>query len=398
MSDQLKGIEKVISNGISERQTLINFNLGLIDEKTTFDKKEVLALVTKIQERHDVHLSEVTNLTKCSLENFSQQQEIWQSKQSELVTAMKEKDFLVSEFTKELNGSIEAFTKETKAKFDLECQKTNEAVSAQENEIETLQTTLSEFYSNMTSMIDKARTNLQDIKGGTSRMAENHESIGQKMNEWTKEIQNHGKQYQTYVLRETKTNQDFRQQASDTLNTNKSVINQIQDSSNRVTSDVKSSLTNLGTQVNSTFDYISTSLHSQKTDICELDAKISKTSQEKLMESNDLIQKCNSCVNGVVTNTASLLNCFRKGIVTHEKETKNHLLKISDDAETFRRNEVKKYQPTGMTPARKEYRIVRDLAATSPHERIVRKFKLDNTGGSDLDSSIVSEVIFMFFL
>lgn len=392
LDDQLKSINKAINDGIKDRQSLLSINLKQIDDKTMFDKKEIVALLTQIEERHDSHLSEVTNFTKTCLDNFQQQQKAWQAKQDEFISAMKEKDFLVSEFTKSLSGSIMASIKEARAEFELEHQKTNEAVSAQEKEIESIQATLGQFYANMNIMIGKARTNVQEIKGGTAGMMQNRESVDQTLNDWSKDITTHGEQYQTLVEKEKKIDHDIKKAVTAAQKSNTTVIKKVQDCTNIVTSDVKCSLNTVGTNVSSTLQYISNALHSLNYDISDLDLKLNKTTEEQLMEAKDLAQKCNTCVTGVATNSASLLNCLRKGISTYESDTKSQLLTISDDAEKFRRNEVKTYQPTGMTPARKEYHIIRDLAATSPHDRIIRKFTLDNHAG-DLDSSIVSEVI-----
>lgn len=304
---------------------------------------------------------------------------------------MREKDLLVSDFTKSLNGTIMTFMKDSREKFDVEYQKTNEAVSAQEKEIETLHATLGQFFANMNSMIDKARTNVQEIKGGTAGMAQNRKSVDEKLSVWSNEITSHGERYQTFVDNEKRLDVGLRKIMTDSQKTNTTVINKVQDCTKTVTSDVKCSLTTLDTNVSSTLQFISGALHTQNDEIADLDTKLNKATHEKLTESGTLVQKCNASMTGVATNTASLLNCLTKGISTHESSTKTQLLTISDDAEKFRRNEVKTYQSTGMTPARKEYRIIRDLAATSPHDRIIRKFTLDNNA-SELDSSIVSEV------
>lgn len=102
---------------------------------------------------------------------------------------------------------------------------------------------------------------------------------------------------------------------------------------------------------------------------------------------------CKTCVKNSSVNCTSLLERVQKSLNEYGNETKTLVRKTSDDAEHFRRNEVKTYLPTGATPERKDYRIVRDLAATSPHDRIIRRFRMDHNNSADLDSSAtISEV------
>ena len=58
----------------------------------------------------------------------------------------------------------------------------------------------------------------------------------------------------------------------------------------------------------------------------------------------------------------------------------------------FKDEELQFYQPTGETPARKNITFPRDLAVTSPHDRIVRRFWRER-GMMDMETSItISEV------
>ncbi|XP_047993902.1 kinesin-like protein Klp61F isoform X2 [Leguminivora glycinivorella] len=51
--------------------------------------------------------------------------------------------------------------------------------------------------------------------------------------------------------------------------------------------------------------------------------------------------------------------------------------------------EFKLYSPTGKTPVRQEYRFPRTLAATSPHERILARFRAMRQNGHDEDCIVV---------
>ncbi|XP_063699517.1 kinesin-like protein Klp61F [Culicoides brevitarsis] len=390
LGQQLEAINKAISDGFSDRQTLLTFNLKQIDDKTTFNKKEILALVHEIQEKHEKHLHEVTSLTQKCSQNFEKQQKAWEAKQNDFLKVIHEKDVLVNNFTESLKSAMTTFMRESREKFDAEYKKTTEVVAKQEKELETLQSTFGQFVATMNTMLSQAKTNVADFKTGAAHLEENRKLVDAKMQSWTNDLTSHGTAYQTFIAKETKFNEELSQQATEVHETNKNSLDKMQNCTAEHVSDAKCSLTTLDKKVSTAFEDISALWHSQTREITELDTKVSKNTDEKLTSSKDLVQKCNNCVTAVTANSASLMNCLRKGIQTHESETKTKLLRVSDDAEHFRRNEIKSYQPTGQTPARKEYRIVRDLAVTSPHHRIIRKFMLDNTA-SDLDSSIVSE-------
>lgn len=78
--------------------------------------------------------------------------------------------------------------------------------------------------------------------------------------------------------------------------------------------------------------------------------------------------------------------CLQKVVVEAETKVVEHLLKCSDNLNSFNQEELVKYEPSGATPARKEYQFTRNLATTSPHDRLIRKFRLE--GAHDLDTSI----------
>lgn len=69
----------------------------------------------------------------------------------------------------------------------------------------------------------------------------------------------------------------------------------------------------------------------------------------------------------------------------------------SNEIEQFEQGDVLKYRPTGETPARKDYKMNKNLAATSPHDQIIKRLRLENGNDlneSQLDASFVAEVSF----
>ncbi|XP_063533118.1 kinesin-like protein Klp61F [Cydia strobilella] len=55
--------------------------------------------------------------------------------------------------------------------------------------------------------------------------------------------------------------------------------------------------------------------------------------------------------------------------------------------------EFKLYSPTGKTPVRAEYRFPRALAATSPHDRILARFRTMRQNGHDEDCIVVESAV-----
>uniref|UniRef100_A0A336LMR6 CSON012993 protein n=1 Tax=Culicoides sonorensis TaxID=179676 RepID=A0A336LMR6_CULSO len=387
LNAELNSINKTLSDGISNRKTLLNTHLKEILEKTHLDKNEIIDLINRMQQDQDTHTKEITNLTLNCVENLAKHQTAWLAKQDELLNAMEQKNSLVSQFVQTINGSIIDFAKDAGAAFDVDSKRANEAIELQKKELEELRQLGQLFI----SKIESANKNLESVETGTLGMMNYRKNVDQKLNDWTKDITCHSEAYQSLVKQEDNLNTELKEIISEANSSSTSILNKIQDSTKTTISDIKCSLGTLESNITSNAQYVSSTLEKQNKVFDELEFQLNEKINSKITDSANTLQKCNTCMTEVATNCASLINCLGKSVATYENETKTKLLTISDDTEKFRQNEIKVYQSTGMTPARKEYRIIRDLAATSPHDRIVRKFTLEHNN-SDLDSSIVSEI------
>ncbi|XP_069361903.1 kinesin-like protein Klp61F [Maniola hyperantus] len=119
-------------------------------------------------------------------------------------------------------------------------------------------------------------------------------------------------------------------------------------------------------------------------------------------------------VNGITTATIEQLSCISTGTAnlasscrSHENQQKLTLTTTSREIEKFYANlreEVAKleeletrclnqeyavYNPSGNTPVRAEYRFPRTLAATSPHERILARFRAMRHNTNDEDCILI---------
>lgn len=78
---------------------------------------------------------------------------------------------------------------------------------------------------------------------------------------------------------------------------------------------------------------------------------------------------------------------------------KDYLDKLTEDIkvcsrrlQSFQKEDVKIYQPTGQTPAKRDYSYPRKLVATSPHAKIIKDYWQQHNGEAILDcSAIISE-------
>ncbi|XP_055629414.1 kinesin-like protein Klp61F [Toxorhynchites rutilus septentrionalis] len=87
------------------------------------------------------------------------------------------------------------------------------------------------------------------------------------------------------------------------------------------------------------------------------------------------------------STTLSLNKQLQRNITSYQSQTNANLTELTDQVNRFHQEELSLYQPTGQTPVRKTISYARDLATTSPHDRIVRRFWRER-GMMDQDTSI----------
>lgn len=125
------------------------------------------------------------------------------------------------------------------------------------------------------------------------------------------------------------------------------------------------------------------------------------TQQENSDKLSNLIKQSASNTTIKVQQVKSLvkqtLHPFVCDIVTQLNDNFNT---INSDVEEYQSEDVFNYKPTGETPAKKDYKYNKQLSTTSPHERIIRKFRLDQGLSDSLlhDSSLIEVRNFKSFL
>lgn len=90
------------------------------------------------------------------------------------------------------------------------------------------------------------------------------------------------------------------------------------------------------------------------------------------------------------------LHQFNEMHANLESIHKDYLDKLTDDIkvcarrlQTFQKEEVKIYQPTGQTPSKRDYSYPRKLVATSPHAKIIKDYWQQHNGEAILDCSAI---------
>jgi kinesin family protein 11 len=136
-------------------------------------------------------------------------------------------------------------------------------------------------------------------------------------------------------------------------------------------------------------DYFNETLH-----------QVTKTVQESNEKSNKESEGKHENLEKIVLDERKRLESMNTTIETYVKQILNKLIqesegklletlgKCSDEIKVFNEEQLIKYEPTGSTPARKDYQFNRNLAATSPHDRLIKKMRLDLGNPVDLDASI----------
>lgn len=86
----------------------------------------------------------------------------------------------------------------------------------------------------------------------------------------------------------------------------------------------------------------------------------------------------------------SLTDALQRGLNEYGRRVTSHVTECRESIVLFHRNELQTYRSTGETPAKREYVYPRHLAQTSPDDRLVRRFRAQNscTAWQDADCSV----------
>ncbi|XP_054153934.1 kinesin-like protein KIF11 [Oppia nitens] len=105
-----------------------------------------------------------------------------------------------------------------------------------------------------------------------------------------------------------------------------------------------------------------------------------------LLSITDNIKNISECVSDKISEMCRMSQTMEKSQI-REIENRNRTF------EAFFKNDLVKDVPTGTTPQKTEYSYPRDLTQTSPHERILERFRLINADNTSFVEESESEVV-----
>ncbi|XP_055599775.1 kinesin-like protein Klp61F [Uranotaenia lowii] len=246
---------------------------------------------------------------------------------------------------------------------------------------------LKNFYESMCNQIKADRDELdrlsvvcQDVETTTNAVqtaiTETSTSIDENINHQqkdTKELEDQNKLYDECKKEHRTIVEQFLQ--NNLLKATESVCDVLKKSANRqieVLDDTnKESLTR--------WDKFSCSLQ-EKSSNCSIDHQIQIASLQQTLDRDRV------ALSEFRSSSVAMNKQLHRNTNTYQNQTNANLTELSQDVDRFLREEFTPYQPTGQTPVRKTINYPKDLAMTSPHDRIVRRFWRER-GMLDMDLS-----------
>ncbi|CAO1356128.1 unnamed protein product [Diamesa serratosioi] len=123
----------------------------------------------------------------------------------------------------------------------------------------------------------------------------------------------------------------------------------------------------------------------------KINTQIQETNETANMTHNTINERLNA-ESSRSTHQDSTLKCLvqellHKGVYEVETSVQSKLNRCSKDIAKFQDDDLIKYKSTGETPSRKEYKFNKTIAATSPHDRIIKRLRLEKGLSDTLDNS-----------
>lgn len=159
------------------------------------------------------------------------------------------------------------------------------------------------------------------------------------------------------------------------------IANEIKEHQSKAKGSLKSSMSMVSSkelQLRSQMDEVQASVIEELKHFAQMEEAIGSIDDSIKNEGSRLLVKTQE-IRSVVQQTLSGL------VQGAEASVCKKLVQSSNEIKQFEQGDVLKYRPTGETPARKDYKMNKNLAATSPHDQIIKRLRLEN--GNDLNES-----------
>lgn len=141
--------------------------------------------------------------------------------------------------------------------------------------------------------------------------------------------------------------------------------------------------------LNSQTDSIANRIRQLETEITQLETNAVKSFAGATEETLANLQTATTRQDDWNSVSVSLNTAMARDIEEYGNSVQQHVHEWCNRLDTFHRNEMQTYRSTGDTPAKREFNYPKQLAQTSPHDRLVRRFWSNVDGNvADLDCSV----------
>lgn len=294
--------------------------------------------------------------------------------QSELNQKLEKHNELIDKFCNDLKSKIDSFSAEfvrvsASLKNKTELQKTR--INAIMQLLKEVDATNDEC-SSLTSDVDKMDENMKYLEMNDLKFFKecNQAAVG----EYKSSLESFQEQYESSDKKFTE---------------NVNVIKTLTASN---TSEVKSSVIQQSELLSSYRQQTQKSIEATQSALTDNIQKSRESEEQKLDQLKETFTTENQRTTSMAEEVKSIVQQTLATLVKKSGEAINsNLQNCSSAISDFENQDVLKYKSTGKTPSRKEYRVNRNIVATSPYEKIIKRFHLES--GLDTSSSQNNSII-----
>lgn len=171
--------------------------------------------------------------------------------------------------------------------------------------------------------------------------------------------------------------------------TNEASVQQMLDHNSKEQAMIDERQTELMVLLTTQTEAIQERINRLQTEIAELDSSATATFTTDTEQSLANLRTASTRQENWNSVSVSLHNNMAREIGEYGETVASQVLMCRDRLETFHRNDLQTYRSTGETPVKREFNYPKQLAQTSPHDRLVRRFWTNFDGTvADLDCSV----------
>jgi kinesin family member 11 len=395
-----------------------------LDENTKAVKSFSSNMTKSLKELKDAHTDSGAQLQKL-VENWKKSlEDASQVDSDKLIELIKELELQQSSFHSSVNGKMismeQILTKDStenkamrsqllekinyqNAEIDSFCIELKDKITVHCSEFNQMSTQLKTETDSQVLKLQQVKKLLDEVEQSTKRC----EPIHQKFVQLNTNL----------VSVETETIRNFSEKNSLILGEKMGCLKNVEDSQNEMYEKLKehvaattSEMTENEIKTKAALKKNTDAVSAKETQLQSQLQTLQTTMSNQIKESKEKDTQKNEAIGVAVKNESSrsyvkcqevksLVQQTLSGIVdVSQTSVDSKLNTCSLDIDEFNKQDVLRYKSTGETPARKDYKFNKHLVATSPHDKIIKRLRMEKgLSESQLDSSI-AEVRFLTFL